>query len=215
DLYCEALRRCGLEVIALEPDLKYPDGCFVEDTAIITEKGAIITRPGQPKRLGEEKRIKDVISRYMPVKSIEPPGTVDGGDILSLNGHFYIGLSKRTNQEGAKQLSSILSRQGYASSAIPVTQVLHLKTGVTYIGSKTLITTVEFSDKFQSFYVIEVDEAEMYAANCLLVNGFLLVPKGFPKIKQRILELGCRIIEVEMSEFRKMDGGLTCLSLLF
>ena len=214
-LYCKALEKCGIKVIVLEPDLCYPDGCFVEDTAIITEKRAIITRPGDSTRRGEEKEIAEIISKYKKVSYIKSPGTVDGGDILRIDNHFYIGLSKRTNQIGAKQLSVILLKDGYTSSTIQVECVLHLKTGVTYIGTNTLVVINELSDKFKSFNIIKTDKEENYSANCLQINKFLLVPVGFPKTKQRISELGHKIIEVEMSEFRKMDGGLTCLSLLF
>ncbi|MBI4454043.1 N(G),N(G)-dimethylarginine dimethylaminohydrolase [Candidatus Woesearchaeota archaeon] len=214
-LYCEALKKCGLKVIVLEPDLRHPDGCFVEDTAIITEKSAIITQPGDLSRRGEKEEIAEIISNYKKIRCIKSPGTIDGGDILRINNHFYIGLSKRTNKAGAKQLAIILSKDGYTSSTIPVKSVLHLKTGVTYISNNNLIAIKEFSNRFKLFNIIKVDEDENYSANCLFVNNFLMVPKGFPKTKQKISELRYNIIEVEMSEFRKMDGGLTCLSLLF
>ena len=214
-LYLETLEKCGLKVIVLESDLCYPDGCFVEDTTIITEHSAIITRSGDSTRRGEEKQVAEIISKYKKISYIESPGTVDGGDILKIDNHFYIGLSKRTNQAGAKQLATVLSKEGYTSSTIPVRGVLHLKTGVTYIGNNNLVAIKEFSEKFKSFNIIKVVEDENYSANCLSVDNFLLIPAGFPKTKQKISELGHNIIEIEISEFRKMDGGLTCLSLLF
>jgi len=214
-LYCDALKKCGLEVTILEADEKYPDGCFIEDTAIVTEKMAVITKPGDSARLGEQEKISQTLSRFKNLEHIELPGNVDGGDIMRVGNHFYIGMSKRTNKEGAKQLSTIFSKYGYSSSEIPVKSVLHLKTGITYLGNDNFISIDEFSRIFESSNVINLDQDENYSANCLLINDFLLIPKGFPKSKQKIMELGYDIIEIEMSEFRKMDGGLTCLSLLF
>ena len=214
DQYCEALKKCGLKLTILESDIKYPDGCFVEDVAIITEKCAIISRLGNSARQGEEEKIKEVLSRKMKIENIKSPGTVDGGDILRIKNHFYIGLSKRTNQRGANQLKSILLNYGYTASTVPVKNILHLKTGITYIGRDNIVSIQDFSDRFKEFNVIQTDKDESYSANCLFVNDFLLIPKGFPKMRQKILDLRYKIIEVEMSEFRKMDGGLTCLSLL-
>lgn len=215
EAYCNALKKCGLNVAILEADEKYPDGCFVEDTAIITKEAAIITKPGNLTRLGEEKKIADVLSKYKNIETIILSGNVDGGDVLRVKDHFYIGISKRTNEEGAKQLSKILSRYGYTSSTVPVKTVLHLKTGITYLENNNFISINEFSKVLPSSNVIVLDKDEEYSANCLLINDFLLIPKGFPKSKQRIIDLKYNIIEVEMSEFKKMDGGLTCLSLLF
>lgn len=213
--YCNALKKCGLELTILESDEKYPDGCFVEDTAIVTKKMAVITKPGNITRLGEEEIIAEILSKHKKIESIELPGNVDGGDILRVNNHFYIGISKRTNKEGAKQLASILYKYGYSSSEIPVRTVLHLKTGITYLDNDNFISIDEFSKIFTSSNIISLNDDENYSANCLLINGFLLIPKGFQKSKQQIIDLGYKIIEIEMSEYRKIDGGLTCLSLLF
>ncbi len=213
--YCEALRTCGLQLTILEPDLDFPDGCFVEDVAVITEKCAIITRPGDISRQGEEKKIKEILSRQMTIEDIVAPGTVDGGDILRMEDHFYIGLSQRTNKQGAHQLKSLLENHGYAASIFPVKGILHLQTGATYIGRNHVVVIPELADAFKEFEVIVAEKEEAYAANCLWVNDFLLMPAGFAKTKQQLLKSGHQIIEMEMSEFRKMDGGLTCLSLMF
>jgi dimethylargininase len=213
--YYNALLRCGLEITLLESDEKFPDGCFVEDTAIITNEMAIIMRPGVLSRLGEEIKISEILSEQRKIETIQFPGNVDGGDILKMDDHFFIGISKRTNKEGAKQLIEIFSKYGYSASEIIVESVLHLKTGITYLGKGNFISIKEFSKKIQSPNIISVEYDENYSANCLLVNDFLLIPKGFPKSKQKIIELGYNISEIEMSEFRKMDGGLTCLSLLY
>ncbi len=215
EAYCNALIKCGLDVITLEADAHYPDGCFVEDTAIVTEKMAIITKPGAPERLGEEEKIAAVLSAYKPLEAIALPGHVDGGDILRAGDHFYIGVSERTNGEGAKQLAGILSKYGYSSSEIPVQAGLHLKSGAAWLGNDRFISTDAFSGAFGVLDVIVLDREEEDAANCLLANNTLLIAKGFPKAKQKFSDLGYRIIALEMSEFRKMDGSLTCLSLLF
>jgi dimethylargininase len=212
--YCNALIKCGLELTILEADEKFPDGCFVEDTAIITKEIAVITRPGALTRLGEEVKIAKILSKYRKIETIEFPGNVDGGDILKTDDHFFIGISKRTNREGARQLTGILSKYGYTASEILVESVIHLKSGIGYLGKGNFISIDEFSKKIPPANIINVNQDENYSSNCLLVNDIVLIPKGFPKSKQKIIELGYNIIEIEMSEFRKMDGGLTCLSLL-
>jgi dimethylargininase len=213
--YCEALSKCGVEVILLEADEKYPDSCFVEDTAVVTKEVAIITRPGNPARLGEEIKIKDVLKDYKAIETINAPGNLDGGDILRVENHFYIGLTDRTNEDGARQLSAHLQKHGYTSSTIVVKDILHLKTGIAYLGKNNIIALDQLSKIINGSNTIILDPSESYSANCLRVNEHLLIPKGFPKSKDQILKLGYNIIEIEMSEFRKMDGGLTCLSLLF
>lgn len=215
--YCQVLRDCGLQINILENDPQYPDCPFVEDIALITEQCAVITNPGDPSRRGEAKSIRDILVNFRALEFIQEPGTVEGGDILRIDNHFYIGISKRTNKKGALQLSAILSNYGYTSSTIPVTSVLHLKTSVTYIGNNTIVATDEFikKDEFRNLRKIRVDDSESYSANCLMVNGYLLMPQGFPKTKDKVQRLGFVIKELEMSEFRKMDGGITCLSLLY
>jgi dimethylargininase len=213
--YCNALERCGVELIVLEADERYPDGCFVEDTAIVNSKVAVITNPGVASRRGEEVEISRVLSGFRKLETIEFPGTLEGGDILRMENHYYIGLSGRTNREGADQLSAILSKYGFTSSEITVEAGLHLKSDIAYLGKGNFISTPVFSKMIYPANTVILDQDESYSANCLPVNDFLLVPKGFPKSKTKIADLGYNIIELEMSEFRKMDGGLTCLSLLF
>jgi len=213
--YCDALTRCGLELIVLEADERYPDGCFVEDTAIVTGEVAVITRPGAESRMGEEAEISEILSEFRKIETIKLPGTMDGGDILRVENHFFIGISGRTNREGARQLSSILSKYGFTTSEVEVGKGLHLKSGIAYLGKGNFISFEGFLKLSGSSAIIISDQGESYSANCLPVNDFLLIPKGFPKSKKKIIELGYNIIELDMSEFRKMDGGLTCLSLLF
>ena len=213
--YCDALTGCGLELIVLEADERYPDGCFVEDTAIVTSEVAVITRPGAASRMGEEAEISEILSEFRKIEIVKLPGTADGGDVLKVENHFFIGISGRTNRDGARQLSAILSKYGYTASETEVGSGLHLKSGIAYLGKGNFISVEGFSKIAGSTVIIISDREESYSANCLLVNDFLLIPKGYPKSKKKIVELGYNIIEPDMSEFRKMDGGLTCLSLLF
>ncbi|KUO49080.1 MAG: N(G),N(G)-dimethylarginine dimethylaminohydrolase [Desulfitibacter sp. BRH_c19] len=214
--YIEAFKKCGCSVIILEADDRYPDSTFVEDVAIVTEKCAIITKPGADSRKGEEIEVIGALRAfYDNIEYLTDDACLDGGDILRIDNHFYIGISKRTDSEGAKQLTGILNKYGYTASTVPVKHILHLKTGVVYVENNTLIATGEFIDNvaFKDFKMIKVDEDEAYSANCILVNGYLIIPKGFKKTKKALLGAGFEIIEVDMSEFEKMDGGLTCLSL--
>ena len=219
--YCEALESCGLEVIRLAPDERHPDSTFVEDTAVLTARGAVITRPGAASRLGEIDSIAPVLrDHFRELHSISDPGTVDGGDVCEAGEHFFIGISQRTNEHGATQLARILDSFGYSSSLIDlrgISNILHLKSGLAYLGGKHLlvIAALENHKSFSSYELIRLNSAEEYAANCLSLNGRLLVAGGFPALKQELDNRGYQIIALDMSEFQKMDGGLSCLSLRF
>ena len=217
--YCEALESCGLEVIRLPPDDKHPDSTFVEDTALLTARGAILTRPGAISRLGEVENIAPVIRDYFSnIHSIEQPGTVDAGDVCEAGDHFFIGISRRTNEHGAKQLAGILHSFGYTTSLIDIrglSNILHLKSGLAYLSGKRLviIEALRQMPEFSNYDLICLNSNEEYAANCLSLNGKILIASGFPML-ERGLE-GDSIISLDMSEFQKMDGGLSCLSLRF
>jgi dimethylargininase len=215
--YCEALRKCGLDLVVLEPDLRFPDSTFVEDTAIVTQSMAVITRPGDKRRAGEEEEIEPVLEGFRKTEKILPPGHVDGGDILQVDNHFFIGISSRTDPQGADQLKSILTKYGFTSSTLRVDKMLHLKSGVAWIGENRLLVHQEMAavKAFDHYDKIMVPAGEKYAANCILVNDYLLVPKGFAETREKLLKAGYTLIELEMSEFQKMDGGLSCLSLRF
>ena len=216
--YIEALEMCGLEVLITEPDERLPDSVFVEDTAILIPECAIITIPGAESRKAETDRIKKALkSFYRNIEEISSPGTVDGGDVMMAGSHFFIGISDRTNIEGAKQLIKILEKYGYSGSTVSLNNVLHLKSGVAYLENNYLVATGEFTDKeeFKKYNILKVKDEESYAANCVWINDFVLVAKGFPKTKELIEEAGYETIELDVSEFRKLDGGLSCLSLRF
>ncbi|UCE08592.1 MAG: N(G),N(G)-dimethylarginine dimethylaminohydrolase [bacterium] len=217
-LYIEALKECGLEVIILEPDENFPDSTFVEDAALLIPQCAIICNPGAPSRKGEIVEINQVLEEHFRnIENIKDPGTVDGGDIFKVGTHFYIGISARTNLAGAQQVISILNRHGMLASTVPLKNVLHLKSGVSYLEKNNLVVSGEFIEnlEFQSYNLIKVDEDESYAANCVWINEKVLIAKGFPKTKNTIEKAGYETIKLDVSEFRKVDGGLSCLSLRF
>ena len=216
--YVAALKECGLEVTVLPADENFPDSTFVEDTALITPHCAIITNPGAPSRQGEVQSMEATISQfYNPVEFIEAPGTVEAGDIMMVGNHYYIGLSERTNQSGADQMITILQEYGMTGSVISLSEVLHLKTGLGYLENNNLLACGEFLTKpeFEQYNILKVDEHEAYAANSVWINDIVLTPAGFPKTHQLIESAGYKLRKVDVSEFQKIDGGLSCLSLRF
>jgi dimethylargininase len=215
--YVNALRTLGLMTIELDALPGHPDAYFVEDVAVMTPEVAIITRPGAPSRQGEEAAMTLVLSQYRPIAPIKSPGTLDGGDVLLVGSHCFVGLSERTNAAGAGQLARILTDHGYGCTAVPVAAGLHFKSSVNHVGDKTLLVTADFAGRpeLDGYEQIVVPEGEEAAANVLWVNGRLLIPQGYPQTKQKLLDWGADILELDTSEAAKMDGGLTCMSLRF
>lgn len=220
DKYIEALKKCGVEVTVLEADERYPDSCFVEDPALITRKCAIITNPGAESRNGEKNEIIGAIKKFFPddkIEYIKEPGTLEGGDVMMVGDTFYVGLSARTNAEGIRQLGEILNKYGMECIQVPLEKVLHLKTGVNYIENNNMLVSGEFIDKpeFEKYNKIIIPEEEAYAANCIWMNGTVIVPEGYPGVLKAVQDAGYETLVVDTSEFRKIDGGLSCLSLRF
>jgi len=215
--YVEALKDAGLELIELPALPDYPDAYFVEDVAVITPDVAVISNPGAQARNGEQDHIEPVLARYREIARIEPPGRLDGGDVLMVGKHFFVGISERTNPLGAAQLGEILERYGNTWVSVPVGAGLHLKSSVNWVGGKVVLVSASLASapEFETYTQIVVDSAEEYTCNTLWVNGTLLTPKGFPKTRERLETLGLPVIELETSEVQKMGGGLTCMSLRF
>ena len=216
--YVSALQGCGLAVTVLAADEEYPDSVFIEDTAVLSEKVAVITRPGAASRRSEEDAVAAALQKfYDRLECISAPGTLEGGDVMRAGDDFYIGISARTNPEGARQLAMILQKYGYAAKTVPLRHVLHLKTGVAYLENNRLLAGGEFLDHplLSNFEIVPVPAAEAYAANSVWISGRVLVPAGFHKTIQAIEKLGYEAVPVDVSEFRKLDGGLSCLSLRF
>lgn len=218
--YIEALRKCGVEVTVLPADNDYPDSCFVEDVAVLTRKCAIVTNPGAATRNGETAAIVPVLGKFFTkerIHFIQSPGTLEGGDVMMAGDTFYVGASARTNEEGIRQFAAILENYGFRCEAVPLEKVLHLKTGVNYLENNNLLVSGEFIDKpcFARYNKTVIPEEEAYAANCIWVNGTVIVPADFPAVKAAVERLGYPVLLVDTSEFRKIDGGLSCLSLRF
>ncbi|WP_075980379.1 dimethylarginine dimethylaminohydrolase family protein [Bacillus massilinigeriensis] len=218
--YVSALTKAGVNVTVLEPNDDFPDSCFVEDVALCTKKCAIITRPGAETRRGEAllQDMQDALKKfYDHIEYIKEPGTIEAGDIMMVGDHFYIGESARTNRNGAEQMISILEKYGFTGSIVPLKEVLHLKTGLAYLENNNLLVAGEFntSPEFEKFNKIEISPDEAYGANCIWVNDYVLVPEGYPNAQKAIEDLGYKVLVVDTSEFRKIDGGLSCLSLRF
>jgi len=217
--YVAALRSLGLAISELAPDPDFPDGTFVEDAAVLTPLAAIVTRPGATSRRGETATVRAALThRFRTVLSIEAPGTVDGGDVCETSTGFLIGLSARTNANGAGQLAEHLAGLGYRSTLINMQAaagLLHLKSGISDLGDGRLalgagLDPALFGGHYQ---IVPVPAQESYSANCVRVNGRVLVAAGFPKFRAALERLGLEPLLLEVSEFRKMDGGLSCLSL--
>jgi len=219
--YCAALEKCGLAHTHLPADPRYPDSTFVEDTAILTEKGAILTHPGAESREGETADMKATLLKIYPdLAEIRAPGTMDGGDICEAGSHFFIGISLRTNEAGGQQLADWLTSKGYTSSFVDIRQtkgILHLKSGISYIGENRLVVidSLMAHPAFVGYEMVRVAPEEEYAANCVRVNDYVLMAAGYPKFEATLRGLGYQPLALDMSEYRKMDGGLSCLSLRF
>jgi dimethylargininase len=219
--YCRALEACGLSLTRLSPDDRYPDSTFVEDTAVLTPHGAVIARPGTASRLGEiddlEPVLQDFFTRFY---AIHEEGRLDGGDVCEAGDHFFIGVSRRTNEAGAVQLAQFLDALGYGSTLIDIRSlgnILHLKSGLAHLGGNRLAVIDELKGlkQISGYDLVELEPAEAYAANCLVINDRLLIASGFQGFQDRLQRLGYKTIVLDMSEFQKMDGGLSCLSLRF
>ncbi|SIT74747.1 dimethylarginine dimethylaminohydrolase family protein [Edaphobacillus lindanitolerans] len=216
--YVEALKSCGVQATELPADEQYPDSVFVEDPAVLTPEFAVIANPGAESRNGEKEAIEQALRPfYEKFYHIESPGYLDGGDVLQADNRFYIGLSERTNEEGARQLKEILEHEGYTAEILPLEKFFHLKTGIAYLGDNKLVVAGEFigHPAFEDYEQIVISDEDEYSANCIRVNDFVIIPAGYPETKRKIEEAGFRTIELDMSEVQKQDGGLSCLSLRF
>ena len=221
EAYCRALEQCGVELIRLPASPQHPDSTFVEDTTVLTSHSAILARPGAASRLGEVAEIGDTIGKfYRDVDEIQPPGTLDGGDICEAGSHFFVGISDRTNEDGFRQLARFLAAKGFTSSTVDIRglgSILHLKSGVAYLDDNNLVVMegLAATREFSGYNRIVVAPDESYACNCVLVNDRVLMPEGFPRLQAELISHGYRPFPLDVSEFHKMDGGVSCLSLRF
>lgn len=217
--YIDALRSCDVEILLLPALEQFPDSVFVEDPALCTKHCAIITRPGSDSRRGETEFIEPAVRKFYgdKIEYIKAPGTLEAGDVMMVGDTFYIGLSARTNKEGATQLIKILEKYDLEGKLVTMEKVLHLKTGLAYLEDQNLLACGEFLTKpeFAHLNIIEIPENESYAANSIWVNGTVIMPSGYPVSEGLIRDLGYKVITVDTSEYRKVDGGVSCMSLRF
>ena len=215
--YREALRACGASVVTLPPVEGLPDSVFVEDTAVVLEEVAVLTRPGAESRRGEVALIEPEVARLRPVLRIEPPATLEGGDVLRLGRTLYVGLSPRTNAGGAAALRRLVAPHGYEVVTVEPRGCLHLKTGCSGLDDSTVLVNPEWVDTevFRGRQVLVVDAAEPWAANVLSVNGSICVSDAFPRTAEALSARGFDVRAVGVSEFAKAEGGMTCMSLIF
>jgi dimethylargininase len=212
--YCATLRDLGLEVIALPPDELHPDACFVEDTAVIHERKALICRAGVESRRGEEDSIADILGQYLSLRRAVAPATVEGGDVVHLEDRLLSGLSQRTNSEGVRQMGEWL---GVRVDTVEDPDMMHLKSHVTYLGRGFAIATREYASNpsLKGYEVIVVPEGDEYAADTLTIDDTVLMPARRERAHELVRKAGFKVIALDVSEMEKCDGALTCLSLIF
>ncbi len=217
DAYAQTLRDFGLDVEILPSLPGFGDAHYIEDTAVVMPEGAIITYPGAPSRRGEVESIVPVLARHKILHRMRRGGTLDGGDVLMVGKQFFVGLTSRSNEAGVSEFAGMVEAWGYTVQSIPVAAGLHLKSIVNYVGRNTLTVSEAAASNpaFAKFSHIVLSPDEEYAGNTLWINDRLITPAGYPKTLSALKALDLPITVLDTSEFRKMDGGLTCLSLRF
>ena len=212
--YCKTLAELGLEIIKLPRDDEYPDACFVEDTAVIHAGKALITRLAMRSRRGEETPVEEVLQEYFPVKRIMAPGTLEGGDVIHLPDRLISGISQRTNRAGIEQMQAYL---GVTIDTIADPELIHLKSHVTHLKNNIMIATKPYAEHpiLSDYEVLIVPESERTAANTLTIGDTVIIPQGSPQTQKLLEETGFEVACLNMNEFTKCEGALTCLSLLF
>lgn len=216
--YIDALEELGLKVLVLPADHRFPDACFVEDAAVLLDETAVITWMGEKTRNGEQEAVASCLSQWRELIRMEPPAQLEGGDVLRIGKMLLVGESSRTNRAGLEFLQVVAQPRGYQVIAVPVRRALHLKTAVTSVGPSTVIAAPsilpEVKQYMGNFGIIELTEESAYAANVIDIGSTVLIPRGYQPVAARIANLGFTVKELEMSEFRKGEAGLTCLSII-
>lgn len=214
--YEQALRTLGCRIEQLPEEPALADSVFVEDTAIVLDEIAVVTRPGALSRRAETASVADALGKYRTVQHIAAPGTLDGGDVLRVAQTIYVGLSGRSNRSGIEQLEAIVARFGYRVEAIAVRGCLHLKSAVTQVGSESVLINPQYvdPDRFAGFDRIAVDPGEPLGANALLIDEAIIYPASKPRTAERLRRGGIRVHTVDVSELEKAEGAVTCCSLL-
>ena len=212
--YVDTLIELGLEVIKLPKENRFPDSCFVEDNVVIYKSKAVISRMGAMSRRGEEEAIHHVIKEYKTVKRMETPSTIEGGDVIHLTDRLISGLTRRTNEAGINDAKKWL---GIPIDIIEDPEIMHLKSYVTHIGNNFIVTTPQYKNHevLEKFDKIIISSNELYGANTLTVNGTVIISRNNPILEHDLKNHGFDFISLDMSEFEKCEGALTCLSIIF
>ena len=215
--YEQALEKFGARVISLPPEPALADSMFVEDPAMVLDELALIFPLGTASRREEAGSLAKVLSKFRELKYVQLPGTAEGGDILRVARNLFTGLSRRTNEDGIRQLRSIVEDYGYTVTAVPVSGCLHLKSAVTFLGRNTLLANRKWFDAsgMPGFEWIDVAPEEPHAANALAFGETVILPASFPLTRARIEAGGFTVLALDISELQKAESGLTCSSLLF
>jgi dimethylargininase len=215
--YEKLLGKLGARVISLpaEPDL--PDSMFVEDPAIVLDQLAVILPLGTETRRREAPSLAQALAKFRKLKYVSLPGTLEGGDVLRIGGKLFVGLTRRSNAEGIRQLAAILAPHNYEVIAVPVTGCLHLKSAVTHLGRNALLANRAWfgTAPLAGHEWIDVDPTEPHAANALALAGTVIFPASFPRTRARIEARGFQVTSIDISELQKAESGLTCSSLIF
>jgi len=214
--YVAALRFLGLTVTELPPLAEHPDCCFVEDCAIYAEGVALITQLGAPSRQGEESTVADALAPFARIERMTAPATLDGGDCMRVGKRWYVGQSARTNAAGIAKVRAVFEPLGFEIDEVPLNNVLHLKCVCSPLGDNCILLAHGSLPRhtFRGVEVVEIPEDETYAANCVRVHDTVLVSRGFPNAATALKAAGFTVLPLEMSEIKKADGSLTCLSIL-
>jgi dimethylargininase len=215
--YCRVLRQCGADVRTLEVNRDLPDCAFIEDTAIVLDEVAVLASMGAPSRRTEPAGIEPQLRKYREVVHVEAPATIEGGDVLRVGRTLLVGLSSRTNRAGVSALEEIVGRYGYKIAPVPVRRCLHLKTACTALDEKRLLVNPAWVDvhALREFELLHVPQEEPQAANVALVGSSVCIAADQVRTADRIHDLGFEVRTIDLSEFAKAEGGVTCLSLLF
>lgn len=211
------LAKLGARVVSLPAEPNLPDSMFVEDPAIVLDEIAVILPLGTESRRPEAPPLAEELAKYRKLAYLQLPGTLEGGDVLRLGRKLFVGLTKRSNPEGIRQLAEIVKPHGYEVIPVPVTGCLHLKSAVTCIAEHTLLANREWFDAapFAGYDWIDVDPSEPHAANALALGGTIILPASFPRTRVRLGSSDYRVTPLDISELQKAESGLTCSSLLF
>lgn len=218
DLYCKALERRNLKLFRVPADNSFPDCVFVEDPAVVYKETAIICNMGAKSRVGEVEGVRKRLATILKkVVDIRYPATIEGGDVLRVNDRLFVGITSRTNEDGVNQLRNALTNEECEITPVWVHNILHFKSACSYLGDDVIIVNPGYFDLkvFSSFNLISLPKKEAYAANCLSINGKVFISKGYPRTKKLIENEGFETEELDVSEFKKCEGSLTCLSIIF